>query len=227
MNVTSALSEKAAERVCRTVKGMGDKLDTAHFQAIENRVESPEGNNIYIWRILSDTGDDKQGLVLSSASENQIFTNEHQLYQQDMPKTTQQNRFIYCITSSDTNEAVKTVCVVLLSQSRIQLESGMSSEYEYEASLYYINIPQPKQSSDIKDKIVEMVTNWDEFRECVKADSFTTGGLWEMPIRLPRYSTMYLTMHEPIARPSILNVILQKYSGISVSKKLYADLIPD
>jgi hypothetical protein len=232
MNITSALSKEAAEQVRKTVKPMGNELDTVHFQAIENRVESPEGDNIYIQRILDDTGEDKQGLLLFT-SEVPIFAKQYQFYKQNVPKTTRSNRFIYCIVpcNKDKDKAIKPVCVVLLSQSRMQSESGMSSDYEYEVSLYYITVPlkgsedQLEPSSDIKDKIVEMVTDWDEFRECVKVDSFTTGRLWEMPIQFPGLNTMYLTMHEPVARPSILNVILQRYSGISVSKKSCTSLI--
>jgi hypothetical protein len=219
MNVTSALSTEAAKQVYKTVKDMGNRLDSVHFQAIENRVESPEGDNICIWRILNDTGEDEQKLVSYSTSEEQIFGKQYQFYQQNVPKTSRQNRFIYCITPHVIGGNVKTVCVVSLSQSRMQSESGMGSDYEYEALLYYINMPQLEHSSDIKDAILRAVTDWNEFRECVKVDSFSTGRLWEMPIRLPHYNTMYLSIHEHITRPSILNVVLQRYSGASVSKK--------
>jgi hypothetical protein len=198
---------------------MDDRSDSVHFQAIENRLRSSEDDNIYIWRIFSDTGKDKQELVSSSTTGDQIFANQYQFYQQNVPVTAQSNRFMYCIAPYNTDDAFKTVCVVLLNQSRIQLESGMSSDYEYKTLLYYITIPQLEQSSDIKDAILRAVTDWDGFRERVNVDSFSTGRLWEMPIQLPGYNTMYLTMHEHITRPSILNVVLQEYSGISVSRK--------
>jgi hypothetical protein len=209
---------------------MDNGLGSVHFQVIENRLESYEEDDIYIWRILDDTGENKQRLI-ASTSEDQIFFNQYHLYQQNVPNATQTNRFIYCIAPRNTDGDVKTVCVVLLSQSRIQLESGISSDYEYEVLLYYINIPlrrnegQLEQSLDIKDTILREVTCWDDFRECVKVDLFSTGRLWEMPIQFPGYKTMYLTMHEPIAKPSILNVILQEYPGISVSEKPCVGLI--
>jgi hypothetical protein len=219
------LSKQVAERIRKVIEDMGDRLDNTHFQAIENRIEPPEGDNIYIQRILDDTGENKQELLFTT-SKDQIFADQCQFYQQNVPKTTQPSRFIYCISQRNTYRDVKTICVVLLSQSQTQSKSGMSFDYEYEALLYYINIPlnasdaQLEQSSDIKDTILRAVTGWDDFRECVKVDSFSTGRLWEMPIQFPGYNTVYLTMHEPIARPSILNVILQEYSGISVSEKL-------
>jgi hypothetical protein len=233
MNITSVLSVKAARKVHKTVKGMVNQLDDVHFQVVENRLEYHEDDDIYIQCISSDTDEDKQELVSSSTSEDRIFANHYQLYKQNVTSTTQPNRFIYCIVPPNTNESVKTVCVVSLSQSRMQLEPGMSSDYEYEASLCYITIPlrdnntHIEQSSYIKDKILQTVTNWDEFRECVKVDLFSTGRLWEMPIQFPDHNTMYLSMHEPITRPSVLNVVLQKYSGISVSKKLCTNFILD
>jgi hypothetical protein len=234
MNIISALSVDVAKQVYKIIKDMGHGLDHVHFQAIENKIESPEGDNIYIQRVLDDTGDDKQELNSSSTPGGQLFAKQYQLYKQDAPKTSRLNRFVYCIVPpNNMDDVVRTVCVILLSQSRVQGESGMTSDYEYEALRYYIAIPlrarkdQQEQSSDIKDAVLRMANDWDEFRECVKADSFTTGRLWEVPIQLPGYSPMYLTMHEPIARPSILNVVLQKYSGVSVSKKTCADLILD
>jgi hypothetical protein len=219
------------KQVHKTVKNIVDGLDSVHLQAIENKLKPSEDDDIYIQRILCDTGEDKQELVSSSTSKDQIFANQYQLYRQHIPNTTRPNRFIYCIVPHDADETVKTVCIVSLSQSRIQLESGMSSDYEYEALLYYITIKesedQSEQSSDINDKILQIVTGWDDFRECAKVNLFRTGRLWEMPIQLPGYDTMYLSMHEPIARQTVLNVVLQKYSGISVSKKLCADLILD
>jgi hypothetical protein len=231
MNITSVFSEKAAKQVHKTVKDMGGKLNSAHFQAIENRLESPEGDHIYIQRILDDTGEDGQKLISPSTSEGQIFGNQYQLCKQNMLKTTRSNRFIYCIASHNTDGDVKTVCVVLLSQSQMQSESGMCPDYEYEALLYYVNIPlrrsegQLKQSLDIRDVILQAITGQDEFQKCVKVDLFSTGRLWEMPIQLPGYDTMYLSMHEPIERPSILNIVLQKYSGMNVSVELCTDLI--
>jgi hypothetical protein len=227
INIVSALSKEAAERVYATFNSMSNGLDNVHFQVIENRLECPEDDDIYIWRIFSDAGEGKQALISSSASGDQIFSNQYQLYQQNVPNTTQTNRFIYCIAPLNTNEAFKTVCVVLLSQYRMRDKSSMSSDYEYEASLYHITIPQLEQSSDIKDTILQAVNGWNEFREYVKVDSFSAGRLWEMPIQFPGYKTMYLSIHEPIEKPSILNLILQEYFGINVSKKLCVGLILD
>jgi hypothetical protein len=141
---------------------------------------------------------------------------------------------IYCIGIDDTKNDEKTVCIIVLNQTISGDELDGRSSFNYGVAMFYISIPlqeittgQPKQPSDTEFKkyIIQASTEWDSFLASVKTVSFNSGRLWEMPIQFTGHKIMYLSIHEPLPKPSVLNVVLQKHGGISVSHILRIDLI--
>jgi hypothetical protein len=93
--------------------------------------------------------------VHSPNPEGRIFNSEYQIYQQEVPSNRYSGRFIYCISMEDTKDNVKTVCILVLKQIIGEEESDGRSGFNYNASMFYINVPlqeiitgQPEQFSD-------------------------------------------------------------------------------
>jgi hypothetical protein len=236
MNMISVSSKTVARHIHRTFKPKKIDAGCQHYQTIENRIESFKDNRIYIQCIDADTGDNKQMSIYSPNPEGQIFYLEYQIYRQEVPINGYYGRFIYCIGMEDTKDDVKTVCILVLNQTTSGDELDGRPIFNYGAAMFYINIPLQKITTDqseqildteFKKYIIQATKECDSFLESVKTISFSSGRLWEMPIQLSGYEMVYLSIHEPLSIPFVLNIILQRYDGIRASHILHIDLIPD
>jgi hypothetical protein len=234
MDMISASSEAVARHIYRAIKSSRIDVGRQHYQVIENRIESARDNRVYIQRIDADIGDSKQMSIHSSNSEGQISNGEYQIYQQELPGNEYSGRSIYYISVDDTKDDVKTVCILVLNQATARDELDGRPSFNYDASMFYINIPLPKTTAgqleqflgtEFKKHIIQATTEWDSFLEFVKTVPFNSGRLWEMPIQFTGHEMVHLSIHEPLPRPSVLNIVLQKYDGVSVSRILCIDLI--
>jgi hypothetical protein len=239
----STSSKSVAKHIRRTIKNTKIDVGRQHYQVIENRtklIESNESNEpaqptksnesidkIYIQRIDANTGDNNQKSIYSTNSKGQVFDGKYQIYQQEVPSNGYSGRFVYCVGVEDTKDDFKTVCILVLNQevtAEDELEGRPS--FEYEASLFYISIPlqktangQPEQLSDteFKKHITQATAEQDSLQEFVKTVSFNSGRLWEMPVQFSGHEMVHLSIHDPLSRPSVLNIVLQKFDGIGVS----------
>jgi hypothetical protein len=146
-------------------------------------------------------------------------------------------RFVYCAGMEDTKNDVKTVCILVLNQ-EVTTEDELEGRpnFKYEASLLYINIPLQKTTNDqlellsdieFKKRITQATIERDSFQEFTKAVPFNSGRLWEMPIQFTGHDMVHLSIHEPLSKPSVLNIVLQKYDGFGVSQILSIGPITD
>jgi hypothetical protein len=236
MGMASALSESVAKHVARVSKSSRIGIERQHYQVIENRIEPTEDDQIYIQRINANTGNNKQTAIHSSNSKGQISNREYHIYQQEIPINGFYGRFIYCIGIEDTKDSVKTVCIIVLNQTTSGDELDGRSSFNYGVAMFYINIPLQKtvtgqleelSDTELKKHIIQASTEWDSFLESVKTVSFNSGRVWEMPIQFTGHEMAHLSIHEPLSKPSVLNVVLQKYDGIGVSHILSIRSIPD
>jgi hypothetical protein len=226
MDMISASSNNVSRYIYRTAKSSSINVGRQHYQAIENRIESAESDKIYIQRIDADTGDNRQTSVHSPESKNHISNGEYQIYQQEISGNEYSGSFTYCISMDGTKDDVKTVCILMLKQATAEEGLDGRPNFKYEASLFYINIPlqkittdQTEQPSDaeLKKHITQATAGWNSLQEFAKMVPFSSGRLWEMPIQFTGHEMVHLSIHEPLSRPSVLNVVLQKYSGFGVS----------
>jgi hypothetical protein len=252
--MVSVSSNNAARFVQRTAMSSSISVERQHYQVIENRIEPIGGDKFYIQRVAADTGDSKQESIHSPNSEGRIFNSEYQIYRQEVPNNGYSGRFIYCIGTDGTDnikDDVKRVCILVLNQTIAEEELEGRPNFNYNATMFYINIPlqrattgQLEHLSDIEFKrhITQASKEWNSFQEFVKPVPFNSGRLWEMPIQFTnneinnREATdnenadreiVHLSIHEPLARPSVLNIVLQKYNGIGVSHILSIGSISD
>jgi hypothetical protein len=232
----SASSQTVARYVHRTAKSKKIDVGRQSYQVIENRIKSTEDDKIYIQRIDVNTGYSKQTSIHSSNSEGKILNGKYHIYQQEVPINGSYDRFIYCISMNDTKDVVKTVCVLVLNQTIARDKLDGRPNFTYGAAMFYINIPlqeitteQSEKLSDteLKKCIIQVITEWASFLEFVKTVSFSSGRLWEMPIQFTGHEMVHLSIHEPLAKPSVLNVVLQKYDGFGVSHLRRISLIFD
>jgi hypothetical protein len=236
MGMISVSSETVAKYILRTAKSASVSVGRQHYQVIENRIKSTEGDKVYIQRIDADTGDNKQTSIHSSNYKCQISNSEHHIYQQEVHIDRCYGRFIYCIDIGDTKDDIKTVCIIVLNQTATGDELDGRPIFNYGVAMFYINMylqkittGQSEQLSDseFKNYIIQASTKWDNFLESVKTVSFSSGRLWEIPIQFAGYEMVYLSIHEPLSKPSVLNIVLQKYNGISVSHILHIGSLSD
>jgi hypothetical protein len=223
--MTSALSDNVAGHIQRMSESTEIDVKHQHYQAIENRIESLKSSQIYIQLIDANTGYSKRTIHLANFKD-QIYEEEYHIYQQEVPSNGCYGRFIYCIGMNDTEDDVKTVCILMLNQATSGDELDGRSIFNYGAAMFYINIPlqktttgQLEQLSDteFKKRIIQASIECDSFLKSVRTVSFCSGRLWEMPVQFTGYEMMHLSIHEPLSKPSVLNIILQRYEGISVS----------
>jgi hypothetical protein len=249
MYTGSASSNAVARYIYRTAKSKKTDVERRHYQIIENRIEQIEDDKIYIQRIDANAGDNGQTSVYPSDSKDQISNGEYQIYQQEISDNGYSGRFIYCIGTDGTDnikDDVKRVCILVLNQTIAEEELDGRPIFNYDATMFYINIPlqraitgQLEQLSDAEFKrhITQATKEWNSFQEFVKPVPFNSGRLWEMPIQftdreitgseIADRKMVHLSIHEPLSTPSVLNIVLQKYDGISVSHILRIDLFSD
>jgi hypothetical protein len=230
MNIVSASSNNVARFVQRMAKSSSISIERQHYQVIENRIEPTRNDKIYIQRIDVNTGDNRQESIYSPNLEGQISCGEYQIYQQEVPSYGYYGRFIYCIDMNATRDNVKTVCILVLNQITEEGELDGLPIFNYGAGMFYINMPLQKATNgqlevlsdtEFKNYIIQATTEWKWFQNFVKTVPFNSGRLWEMPIQFAGHDMVYLSIHEPLSKPSVLNIVLQKFDGISVSHILY------
>jgi hypothetical protein len=236
MYMVSVSSKTVANHIYKMAKSVGIDVERQHYQVIENRIEPTEDDKIYIQRVDPNTEDNKLGSAHSSNSEGRIYNLEYQVYQQEVPDNGYSGRFVYCIGVDDTKDDIKTACILMLNQATTEEKLNSRTIFNYDASIFYINLPlqeitmgQSEESSDteFKKHIMRATTEWNSFQDFVNMVSFNSGRLWEMPIQFTGHEMVHLSIHEPLSKPSVLNIVLQKYDGISVSYMLCIDLISD
>jgi hypothetical protein len=224
--MASALSDNVSRCIYRTARSSSISVGRQHYQVIENRIEPTKYDKIYIQRIDVDTRDNERALTYSTNTESRIFNGKHQIYQQEVPSNGCYGRFIYCTSMDNAKDNVKTVCILVLNQITAKDKLDDRPNFNYGAAMFYINIPLQKITTDqlkeisdeeFKKNIIQATTEWDSFLESVKTVSFNSGRLWEMPIQFTGHEMVHLTIHEPLSRPSVLNIVLQRYDGFSVS----------
>jgi hypothetical protein len=234
--MVSVPSENVTKCIDKAIKSTKIDVGRQHYQVIENRIESTEDDKIYIQRIDADTGDNKQTTIYSFNSKDHISNFEYQIYQQEVYVNRYYGRFIYCIGMEDTENDVKTVCIIVLNQTTSGDEVDGRPSFNYDAVMFYINIPlqktttgQPEQLLDeeLKRYIMQTITECNSFQEFMKTVPFNSGRLWEIPIQFTGHKMVYLSIHEPLSKPSVLNIVLQKYDGTDVSYILCISLIFD
>jgi hypothetical protein len=197
------------------------------YQVTENRLKSNEKNasDLEVKRFYASTIDKKTKFERIRNQVNRHKDGHLHVYTERIPDMNSSSLLMYSITSKSANT---NVGVVFLKQKPIYMVNSRYTDSEYQAKLLYMNassLNSPsndgahKNSNSKKDSTAK---NNDDQKEAVylarRYESlfgghtftrFRTGELFERPLQLCNLALACVSVHEPLARPPVLSVIVQ------------------
>jgi hypothetical protein len=86
---------------------------------------------------------------------------------------------------------------------------SMHPDYNYQAKLLYIDASSLSRSHSDHSEAIHLAKRYESIFGWNTFTRFKTGELFERPLRLLNQPLACVSVHEPLARPSVLSVIMQ------------------
>jgi hypothetical protein len=196
------------------------------YQVVESRIKA-NGENVnvlQIERIYAATIDKETG---AESSHDQLHSHEDErfyVYAEDASNMNSNNLYVYSIGLKNANT---NIGVVFLKRKSIYVVHSEYPDSEYQAKLLYMDAPSlhlpshDRPHTNLDSRQDNMGKNHDDheaihlarrYESIFGKDTFTkfqTGELFERPLRLLGQPTACVSVHEPLARPPVLSLIVQ------------------
>jgi hypothetical protein len=116
------------------------------------------------------------------------------------------NLYMYSIVSKNANA---NTGVIILKQKPIYVVHSKYPDSEYQAKLLYIGTSSLSRKHGSHGEAVQLIKRYESIFGEHTFTKFETGELFERPLRLFNQPPACVSVHEPLARPPVLSVIVQ------------------
>jgi hypothetical protein len=191
---------------------------------VESRPKHERNANVFqIERFYASTIDKKTRVERMRGQSNSHKDGNICIYKEGPPDMNSSNLYLYSIISKNANT---NVGVIFLKQKPIYMVHSRYSDSEYQAKLLYMNAsslhsslsggvnPDLKRKSTARNngdqnEAVYLAKRYEGIFGRNAFTNFKTGELFERPLQLLKQPLACVSVHEPLARPPVLSVIVQ------------------
>jgi hypothetical protein len=205
-NTNRCPSRKAIEYIVNAKKT--SKSKDMQYQAVESRLSSngENANALQLKRFYVVTIDKETGVEGPPDQSNSYTDRSLYVYTEKPPAMNSSNLYMYSIISKNTNT---TLGIVFLKQESVNVKRGKYPDHEYHAKLLYMDASSLGRSYGNHSEAVHLAKRYERIFGEHTFTKFKTGELFERPFQLFNQPLTCVSVHEPLARPPILSVIVQ------------------
>jgi hypothetical protein len=116
---------------------------------------------------------------------------------------------MYSIVPEHIEHDNTAVGIVLLRQKPIYMKHNKHPDYEYQAKLLYMDASSLSRNHGDHEEAVHLIKCYESIFGEHTFTKFKTGELFERPLQLFNQLPACVSIHEPLARPTVLSVIVQ------------------